>query len=255
MVSCTCDEEFDSFSCRFATMSRVKQHGGCRIASPAWATRALLRSDSGAGQGSRGTSATLAGNRACCRSSAAARRFGVGPHLITEASSMTFWRYFRFWDDGRSGSIKLSIIATMSRKLPILCAFTIKSILWWRFWCKNDKESDENQPFGAEFVAPLCYVYLWNPGFLRNRSRISCASCPNTVHKTWCHFVQPINLGFPGFSSLISGNNMPYLEFAYHVTVFNIHSLADARRFVVGSKRGTLECIRLPSATTWSAET
>ena len=35
-VYCVCDEEFDSFCCRFTTMSRVIEHG-CRIASPAWA--------------------------------------------------------------------------------------------------------------------------------------------------------------------------------------------------------------------------
>ena len=61
-VYCACDKEFDSYCCRFATMSRVKQHGGCRIASPAWASGALLRLDSGApraGEGSRGTSARL----------------------------------------------------------------------------------------------------------------------------------------------------------------------------------------------------
>ena len=34
-VYCVCDEEFDSFCCRFTTMSRVIEHG-CRIASPAW---------------------------------------------------------------------------------------------------------------------------------------------------------------------------------------------------------------------------
>ena len=31
-----CDEEFDSFCCRFTTMSWVIEHG-CRIASPVWA--------------------------------------------------------------------------------------------------------------------------------------------------------------------------------------------------------------------------
>ena len=36
-----CDEEFDSFCCRFTTMSRVMEHGGCRIASPAWQTKSF----------------------------------------------------------------------------------------------------------------------------------------------------------------------------------------------------------------------
>ena len=36
-----CDEEFDSFCCRFTTMSRVMEHGGCRIVSPAWQTKSL----------------------------------------------------------------------------------------------------------------------------------------------------------------------------------------------------------------------
>ena len=35
-VNCVCGEEFDSFCCRFTTMSQVIEHG-CRIASPAWA--------------------------------------------------------------------------------------------------------------------------------------------------------------------------------------------------------------------------
>ena len=35
-VYCVCDEGFDSFCCRFTTMSRVIEHG-CRITSPAWA--------------------------------------------------------------------------------------------------------------------------------------------------------------------------------------------------------------------------
>ena len=38
---CVCEEEFDSFCCRFTTMSRVMEHGGCRIASPAWQTNSL----------------------------------------------------------------------------------------------------------------------------------------------------------------------------------------------------------------------
>ena len=33
-----CDEEFD---CRFTTMSRVMEHSGCRIASPAWQRKSL----------------------------------------------------------------------------------------------------------------------------------------------------------------------------------------------------------------------
>ena len=41
IVYCVCNEEFDSFCCRFTTMSRVMQHGGCRIASPAWETKSL----------------------------------------------------------------------------------------------------------------------------------------------------------------------------------------------------------------------
>ena len=41
MVYCVCDEEFDSFCCRFTTMSRVMEPGGCRIASPAWQTKSL----------------------------------------------------------------------------------------------------------------------------------------------------------------------------------------------------------------------
>ena len=41
IVYCVCDEEFDSFCCRFTTMSRVMEHGGCRIASPAWQTKSL----------------------------------------------------------------------------------------------------------------------------------------------------------------------------------------------------------------------
>ena len=36
-----CDEEFDCFCCRFTTMSRVMEPGGCRIASPAWQTKSL----------------------------------------------------------------------------------------------------------------------------------------------------------------------------------------------------------------------
>ena len=39
IVYCVCDEEFDSFCCRFTTMSRVIEHDGCRIASPAWQTK------------------------------------------------------------------------------------------------------------------------------------------------------------------------------------------------------------------------
>ena len=35
-VYCVCNEEFDSFCCRFTTMSLVIEHG-CRIASSAWA--------------------------------------------------------------------------------------------------------------------------------------------------------------------------------------------------------------------------
>ena len=64
-VHCVCGEEFDSFCCRFTTMSRVIEHGGCRIASPAWAVRALPRLDSGAPETAeltRGTSAILAGD-------------------------------------------------------------------------------------------------------------------------------------------------------------------------------------------------
>ena len=64
-VYCVCGEEFDSFCCRFTTMSRVIEHGGCRIASPAWAVRALPRLDSGApgtDEVTRGTSAILAGD-------------------------------------------------------------------------------------------------------------------------------------------------------------------------------------------------
>ena len=41
IVHCVCDEEFDSFCCRFTTMSRVMEHGGCRIASPSWQTKSL----------------------------------------------------------------------------------------------------------------------------------------------------------------------------------------------------------------------
>ena len=41
MVYCVFDEEFDSFCCRFTTMSRVMEPGGCRIASPAWQTKSL----------------------------------------------------------------------------------------------------------------------------------------------------------------------------------------------------------------------
>ena len=41
IVYCVCDEEFDSFCCRFTTMSRVMEHGGCHIASPAWQTKSL----------------------------------------------------------------------------------------------------------------------------------------------------------------------------------------------------------------------
>ena len=33
---CVCDDKFDSFCCRFTSVSRVIEHG-CRIASPAWA--------------------------------------------------------------------------------------------------------------------------------------------------------------------------------------------------------------------------
>ena len=39
IVYCVCDEEFDSFCCWLTTMSRVMEHGGCRIASPAWQTK------------------------------------------------------------------------------------------------------------------------------------------------------------------------------------------------------------------------
>ena len=45
IVYCVCDEEFDSFCCRFTTMSpvmaRVMESGGCRIASPAWQMKSL----------------------------------------------------------------------------------------------------------------------------------------------------------------------------------------------------------------------
>ena len=41
IVYCVRDEEFDSFCCRFTTMSGVMEHGGCRIASPAWQTKPL----------------------------------------------------------------------------------------------------------------------------------------------------------------------------------------------------------------------
>ena len=41
IVYCVCDEEFDSFCCRFTTISRVMEHGGGRIASPAWQTNSL----------------------------------------------------------------------------------------------------------------------------------------------------------------------------------------------------------------------
>ena len=41
IVYCVCDEEFDSFCCRFATMSRAMEPGGCRFASPAWQTKSL----------------------------------------------------------------------------------------------------------------------------------------------------------------------------------------------------------------------
>ena len=41
IVYCVCDEEFDSFCCRFTTMSRVMEHGGCRIASLPWQTKSL----------------------------------------------------------------------------------------------------------------------------------------------------------------------------------------------------------------------
>ena len=41
IVYCVCDEEFDSFCCRFTTMSRELEHGGCRIANPVWQTKSL----------------------------------------------------------------------------------------------------------------------------------------------------------------------------------------------------------------------
>ena len=41
IVYWVCDGELDSFCCRFTTMSRVMEHGGCRIASPAWPTKSL----------------------------------------------------------------------------------------------------------------------------------------------------------------------------------------------------------------------
>ena len=41
IVYCVCDEEFDSFCCRFTTMSPVMEPGGCRIASPVWQTKSL----------------------------------------------------------------------------------------------------------------------------------------------------------------------------------------------------------------------
>ena len=41
IVYCVCDEEFDSFCCRFTRMSRVMEPGGCRIASSAWQTKSL----------------------------------------------------------------------------------------------------------------------------------------------------------------------------------------------------------------------
>ena len=41
IVYCVRDEEFDSFCCRFTTMSPVMELGGCRIASPVWQTKSL----------------------------------------------------------------------------------------------------------------------------------------------------------------------------------------------------------------------
>ena len=41
IITCVCDEEFDIFCCRFTRMSRVMEHGGCHIASPAWQTKSL----------------------------------------------------------------------------------------------------------------------------------------------------------------------------------------------------------------------
>ena len=41
IVYCVRDEEFDSFCCRFTTMSPVMELGGCRIASPAWQMKSL----------------------------------------------------------------------------------------------------------------------------------------------------------------------------------------------------------------------
>ena len=41
IVNGVCDEEFDSFCCRFTKMSGVMEHGGCRIASPAKQTKSL----------------------------------------------------------------------------------------------------------------------------------------------------------------------------------------------------------------------
>ena len=44
IVYCLGDEEFDSFCCQFTTMSRVimvMEHGGYRIASPAWQMKSL----------------------------------------------------------------------------------------------------------------------------------------------------------------------------------------------------------------------
>ena len=82
-----CGEEFDSFCCRFTTLSRVIEHGGCRIPSPAWAVRALQRLDSGA----PGIAEVTQGNTCrprlitCCRLWPAAQRFWLGLHLVSIA--------------------------------------------------------------------------------------------------------------------------------------------------------------------------
>ena len=75
IVYCVRDEEFDSFCCRFTTMSPVMELGGCRIASPAWQTNSL---------GTRWHVGKTRRRRliTCCRFLPTARRFWPG-HLIS----------------------------------------------------------------------------------------------------------------------------------------------------------------------------
>ena len=68
------------------------------------------------------------------------------------------------------------------------------------------------------------------------------------VHKTWRHFVQPINVVF-----LLNFREVTCHIWNLFITwqLINIHDRAEARWFVVGSNRGAPKLLRLPSATAW----